>query len=386
MKFPLYFDHNATTPCEPDVVEAMLPWFTERFGNASSVHYPLGWLAEEAVETAREQLAVLIGASPKEIIFTSGATEAINLAIRGVLEALETRGGHIVTLATEHKAVLDTCKALERRGISTTYLPVGKDGLVDLGALENAIRETTALIAVMLANNETGVLQPVDEIAQIAQQRGIIMLSDAVQAVGKMPLSVQKLGIDLMPLSAHKMYGPKGVGALYISSRLSKSKLVTQVTGGGHEKALRSGTLNVPGIVGFGKAAEIALDRMSDEGHRLAALRDALEDGILSLGGAQLNGNKERRLPHVSNISFEGVEGKAFLIAINKELAISSGSACSSITTRPSHVLTAMGLESELARSTLRFGLGRSNTAAQVDFAIQYVKDTVEKLRKKRLG
>src|SRR5690606_8605226 len=317
MKFPLYFDHNATTPCEPDVVEAMLPWFTERFGNASSVHYPLGWLAEEAVETAREQLAVLIGASPKEIIFTSGATEAINLAIRGVLEALETRGGHIVTLATEHKAVLDTCKALERRGISTTYLPVGKDGLVDLGALENAIRETTALIAVMLANNETGVLQPVDEIAQIAQQRGIIMLSDAVQAVGKMPLSVQKLGIDLMPLSAHKMYGPKGVGALYISSRLSKSKLVTQVTGGGHEKALRSGTLNVPGIVGFGKAAEIALDRMSDEGHRLAALRDALEDGILSLGGAQLNGNKERRLPHVSNISFEGVEGKAFLIAIN---------------------------------------------------------------------
>lgn len=384
MKFPLYFDHNATTPCEPDVVEAMLPWFTERFGNASSVHYPLGWLAEEAVETAREQLAVLIGASPKEIIFTSGATEAINLAIRGVLEALETRGGHIVTLATEHKAVLDTCKALERRGISTTYLPVGKDGLVDLGALENAIRETTALIAVMLANNETGVLQPVDEIAQIAQQRGIIMLSDAVQAVGKMPLSVQKLGIDLMPLSAHKMYGPKGVGALYISSRLSKSKLVTQVTGGGHEKALRSGTLNVPGIVGFGKAAEIALDRMSDEGHRLAALRDALEDGILSLGGAQLNGNKERRLPHVSNISFEGVEGKAFLIAINKELAISSGSACSSITTRPSHVLTAMGLESELARSTLRFGLGRSNTAAQVDFAIQYVKDTVEKLRKER--
>src|SRR5690606_23017240 len=280
----------------------------------------------------------------------------------------------------------DTCKALERRGISTTYLPVGKDGLVDLGALENAIRETTALIAVMLANNETGVLQPVDEIAQIAKQRGIIMLSDAVQAVGKMPLSVQKLGIDLMPLSAHKMYGPKGVGALYISSRLSKSKLVTQVTGGGHEKALRSGTLNVPGIVGFGKAAEIALDRMSDEGHRLAALRDALEDGILSLGGAQLNGNKERRLPHVSNISFEGVEGKAFLIAINKELAISSGSACSSITTRPSHVLTAMGLESELARSTLRFGLGRSNTAAQVDFAIQYVKDTVEKLRKKRLG
>jgi len=384
MKFPLYFDHNATTPCEPDVVEAMLPWFTERFGNASSVHYPLGWLAEEAVETAREQLAVLIGASPKEIIFTSGATEAINLAIRGVLEALETRGGHIVTLATEHKAVLDTCKALERRGISTTYLPVGKDGLVDLGALENAIRETTALIAVMLANNETGVLQPVDEIAQIAQQRGIIMLSDAVQAVGKMPLSVQKLGIDLMPLSAHKMYGPKGVGALYISSRLSKSKLVTQVTGGGHEKALRSGTLNVPGIVGFGKAAEIALDRMSDEGHRLAALRDALEDGILSLGGAQLNGNKERRLPHVSNISFEGVEGKAFLIAINKELAISSGSACSSITTRPSHVLTAMGLESQLARSTLRFGLGRSNTAAQVDFAIQYVKDTVEKLRKER--
>lgn len=381
MKFPLYLDHNATTPCDPRVVEAMLPWFTERFGNASSIHYPLGWLSEEAVETAREQAARLIGASAKEIIFTSGATEAINLGIRGLMESNPGRGNHIITVATEHKAVLDTCSALERRGITTTYLPVGQEGLVDLDELEAAIRQETVLIAVMMANNETGVIQPIAEISSIAKKHDVFFLSDGVQAVGKIKVAVKDLGVDLMPVSAHKMYGPKGVGALYISSKMSKTNLASQITGGGHEGGLRSGTLNVPGIVGFGKAAEIALQEMHQDANRLAALRDVLEEGILSLEGTKRNGHKGYRLPHVSNISFEGVEGKALLIAINKELAVSSGSACSSITTRPSHVLKAMGLGSELARSTIRFGLGRSTTGEQVEFAIDYVKETVKRLR-----
>ena len=381
MKFPLYLDHNATTPCDPTVVEAMLPWFTERFGNASSIHYPLGWLSEEAVETAREQVADLIGASSKEIVFTSGATEAINMALRGLIEANRKKGNHIITVGTEHKAVLDTCRALEAKDITTTYLPVDKDGLVDLEMLERMITKDTVLIAVMMANNETGVIQPIAEIGQIAKKHGVFFLSDAVQAAGKVKVSVRDLGIDLMPISAHKMYGPKGTGALYISSTFSKANLVSQITGGGHEMGLRSGTLNVPGIVGFGKAAEIALKEMNKEAARIAELRDVLEEGILSLEGAKRNGHKDHRLPHVSNISFAGVEGKALLIAINKELAVSSGSACSSITTKPSHVLKAMGLEDELARSTIRFGLGRSTTREQVDFAIAYVKETVGRLR-----
>jgi cysteine desulfurase len=381
MKFPLYLDHNATTPCDPRVVEAMLPWFTERFGNASSIHYPLGWLSEEAVESAREQVARLIGASAKEIIFTSGATEAINLGIRGLMESNRGRGNHIITVATEHKAVLDTCSALERGGITTTYLPVGKEGMVDLDELEAAIRQETVLIAVMMANNETGLIQPVANIGEIAKKHGVFFLSDGVQAVGKVNIAVHDDGIDLLPISAHKLYGPKGVGALYISSKMSKANLASQITGGGHEGGLRSGTLNVPGIVGFGKAAEIALQEMHLEANRLAALRDVLEEGILSLEGTKRNGHKDHRLPHVSNISFEGVEGKALLIAINKELAVSSGSACSSITTRPSHVLKAMGVGSELARSTIRFGLGRSTTKEQVEFSINYVKETVKRLR-----
>ena len=381
MKFPLYLDHNATTPCDPRVVEAMLPWFTDRFGNASSIHYPLGWLSEEAVETAREQVADLMGASSKEIVFTSGATEAINMAIRGLMDANQKKGSHIITVGTEHKAVLDTCRALEAKGIGTTYLPVDQQGLIDLDLLERMITKDTVLIAVMMANNETGVLQPVAQIGGIAEKHGVFFLSDAVQAVGKIDVAVNDDGIDLLPISAHKMYGPKGVGALYISRKVAKANLVSQLTGGGHEKGLRSGTLNVPGIVGFGKAAEIALGQMDEDSHRLARLRDALEEGILSLEGTRLNGHKDRRLPHVSNICFEGVEGKALLIAINKELAVSSGSACSSITTRPSHVLTAMGLESELARSTIRFGLGRSTTEEQVEFAVAYVKETVGRLR-----
>ena len=381
MKFPLYLDHNATTPCDPRVVKEMLPWFTERFGNASSIHYPLGWLSEEAVETAREQVAQLIGASPKEIVFTSGATEAINMAIRGLVEANQDKGNHIITVATEHKAVLDTCRALEAKGIETTYLPVDKEGLIDLDLLERTIRKDTVLIAVMVANNETGVIQPIAEIANIAKRHNVFFLSDGVQAVGKIKVAVRDLGVDLMPISAHKMYGPKGMGALYISSKFSKANLVSQITGGGHEMGLRSGTVNVPGIVGFGKAAEIALNQLSEDSRRLAKFRDTLEEGILSLEGTKLNGDKDHRLPHVCNISFEGVEGKALLIAINKELAVSSGSACSSITTKPSHVLKAMGLEDELARSTIRFGLGRSTTREQVEFAVAYVKETVERLR-----
>ena len=381
MKFPLYLDHNATTPCDPRVVKEMLPWFTERFGNASSIHYPLGWLSEEAVETAREQVAQLIGASPKEIVFTSGATEAINMAIRGLVEANQDKGNHIITVATEHKAVLDTCRAVEAKGIETTYLPVDKEGLIDLDLLERTIRKDTVLIAVMVANNETGVIQPIAEIANIAKRHNVFFLSDGVQAVGKIKVAVRDLGVDLMPISAHKMYGPKGMGALYISSKFSKANLVSQITGGGHEMGLRSGTVNVPGIVGFGKAAEIASNHLTEDSHRPAKLRDTLEEGILSLEGTKLNGDKDHRLPHVCNISFEGVEGKALLIAINKELAVSSGSACSSITTKPSHVLKAMGLEDELARSTIRFGLGRSTTREQVEFAVAYVKETVERLR-----
>src|SRR5690606_7592763 len=286
-----------------------------------------------------------------------------------------------ITVATEHRAVLDTCKALEAKGIATSYLPVDKKGLIDLDLLEKSITKQTLLIAVMMANNETGVVQPVADIGRIARKHGVFFLSDGVQAVGKIKVSVRELGVDLMPLSAHKMYGPKGVGALYISRQFSKANLLSQITGGGHEMGLRSGTLNVPGIIGFGKAAEIAGREMGNEAARMAELRDRLEAGILSLAGTSLNGEKDGRLPHVSNISFEGVEGKALLIAVNKELAVSSGSACSSITTRPSHVLKGMGLTDELARSTIRFGLGRATMREHVDFAISYVKQTVERLR-----
>lgn len=382
MKFPVYFDHNATTPCDPAVVTAMLPWFLEKFGNASSIHYPLGWLAEEAVEAAREQLASLIGAKPHELVFTSGATEAINFAIRGLVEAKQEGEKHIITLATEHRAVLDTCKSLEEKGVSTTYLPVDREGMVNLEQLESAIRKDTVLIVAMMANNETGVLQPISQIGQLARKYGVCLLSDGVQAVGKVKVAVKDLHVDLMPISAHKMYGPKGVGALYIRSQSPALGLVSQMTGGGQEKGRRSGTLNVPGIVGFGKAAEMAKSKMDTEYQRLLGLRQVLDEGILALEGSRLNGSMEQRLPHVSNISFEGVDGKALLIAINKELAVSSGSACSTITTRPSHVLTAMGLDDQLARSTLRFGLGWPTTREQVEFAVGYVKDTVRRLRK----
>jgi cysteine desulfurase len=384
MKFPVYLDHNATTPCDPQVLESMLPWFVERFGNASSIHHPFGWVAENAVELAREQLANLIQAKPKEVFFTSGATEAINLGIRGVMEANTDKGNHLITVATEHKAVLDTCKVLEHKGTEVTYLPVNKEGMVDLVELEASIRQDTVMIVVMMANNETGLIQPIQEIGLLAKSHGLYFLSDAVQGAGKIPIDVNKVGIDLMPLSAHKMYGPKGVGALYISGSGQKINIVSQITGGGQERGLRSGTLNVPGIVGFGAAAEIASQQMGMDQIRLKKLRDNLEKSLLEIEGTYLNGHPEKRLPHVSHISFEGVEGKELLLAVNKELAVSSGSACaSSLNSAPSHVLTAMGIENQLAASSLRFGLGRSTTESQVEFSVRFVKDTVFGLREK---
>lgn len=384
MKFPVYLDHNSTTPCDPQVLEMMLPWFVERFGNASSIHHPFGWVAENAVELAREQLADLIQAKPTEIFFTSGATEAINLGIRGVMEANPDKGNHLITVETEHKAVLDTCKVLEHKGTEVTYLPVNKEGLIDLVELEARIRQDTVMIVVMMGNNETGLIQPIQEIGSLAKSHGLIFLSDAVQAAGKVPIDVNKLGIDLMPISAHKMYGPKGVGALYIRGRGPKINIYSQITGGGQERGLRSGTLNVPGIVGFGAASEIAQQQMGTDQIRLGKLRDILEGKLLEIEGSHLNGHPEKRLPHVSHLSFEGVEGKELLLAVNKELAVSSGSACaSSFTSRPSHVLTAMGVGNELAASSLRFGLGRSTTASQVEFSIQFVRDTVLALREK---
>lgn len=384
MKFPLYMDHAATTPCDPQVLESMLPWFVERFGNASSIHHPFGWLAEDAVETAREQVAALIQARPKEVYFTSGATEAVNLGIRGVMEANTGKVNHLITVATEHKAVLDTCKILEDKGTAVTYLPVNQDGLVDLPEVEAAIRPDTVMVIVMMANNETGIIQPIREIGTLTKNRGVVFLSDAVQAAGKIPINVTSLGIDIMPLSAHKMYGPKGVGAIYVRGSSPKINMISQITGGGQETGLRSGTLNVPGIVGFGAAAEIAHQQMAADQVRLSKLRDVLEKGLLDLEGTRLNGHAEKRLPHVSHISFEGVEGKELLLAINKELAVSSGSACaSSLTSMASHVLTAMGVDDELARSSLRFGLGRSTSESQVEFAVQFVRDTVLGLRRK---
>lgn len=360
----------------------MMPWFTERFGNAASVHHPYGWLAEEAVEQAREQVAALINARPKELVFTSGATESINLGIRGIMEANRDKGNHLITVATEHRAVLDTCQRLEETGTAVTYLPVDTWGLVDLNELENAIRPDTVMVIIMLANNETGVIQPIREVSALTQKHGILLFSDAVQAAGKIPVDVRALGVDIMPLSAHKMYGPKGVGALYMRRSGQGIKITSQITGGGQEFGMRSGTLNVPGIVGYGMAAELALREMDDEARRLQTLRDRLEEGLLSTDGCYRNGHPQLRLPHVSHLSFEGVKGKDLLVAVNKELAVSSGSACSSITSKPSHVLTAMGLEEELALSSLRFGLGRSTTEAQVDFAIRYLRNIVTDLKK----
>jgi cysteine desulfurase len=381
LKLPVYLDNSATTPCDPRVVEAMIPYFTENFGNAASRSHPFGWVAEEAVDYAREQIAKIIGADPKEIILTSGATEADNLAIKGVFDMYSRKGNHIITATTEHKAVLDTCKHVEKTGGEVTYLEVKADGRIDLNELEAAIRPTTILIAIMYANNEIGTIQPVKEISAIARKHGVLFFTDATQAVGKIPVDVNKDGIDLLAFSGHKMYGPKGVGALYVRRKNPRVKVTAQMDGGGHERGMRSGTLNVPGIVGFGKACELCINEMEAEAKRLSALRDKLENALLNLEEAYVNGSKEFRLPHVTNISFKYVEGEGLMMGFNKNIAVSSGSACTSASLEPSYVLKALGLGDDLAHSSLRFGLGRFTTEEQIDYTIEQVSATVLKLR-----
>jgi len=366
---------------DPRVLEAMIPYFTEHFGNAASRNHPFGWEAEEAVDYAREQVAKLIGADPKEIIFTSGATEGDNLGIKGVYEMYASKGNHIITCTTEHKAVLDTCKHIEHLGGEVTYLPVAANGLIDLTALEAAIKPTTILIAIMYANNEIGVVQPVKEISAIAKKHGVLFFSDAVQAVGKIPVDVNADGIDIMAFTAHKMYGPKGIGALYVSRKNPRVKVTAQMDGGGHERGMRSGTLNVPGIVGFGKACELARLEMAADAERLSKLRDKLEAALTQIDESYVNGSTEHRLPHVANISFKYVEGEGLMMGFNKTIALSSGSACTSASLEPSYVLKALGLGDDLAHSSLRFGLGRFTTEEQIDYTIKAVTDTVLKLR-----
>jgi cysteine desulfurase len=381
LKLPIYLDNNATTPMDPRVLEAMIPYFTDHFGNAASRNHPFGWEAEEAVDYAREQVAKLIGADPKEVIFTSGATEGDNLAIKGVYEMYASKGNHIITVVTEHKAVLDTCKHIEKIGGEVTYLRVAADGLIDLKELEAAIRPTTVLIAVMYANNEVGVIQPVKEISTIARKHGVLFFTDATQAVGKIPVDVNKDGIDLLTFSAHKMYGPKGIGALYVRRKNPRVKVTAQMDGGGHERGMRSGTLNVPGIVGFGKACELCRLDMEEDTKRIGRLRDKLENALLQIEESYVNGNREHRLPHVTNISFKYVEGEGLMMGFNKNIALSSGSACTSASLEPSYVLKALGLGDDLAHSSLRFGLGRFTTEDQIDYTIEQVTNTVMRLR-----
>ena len=366
---------------DPRVLEAMLPFFTKNFGNAASRNHAFGWEAEEAVKIAREQIAELINAAPEEIIFTSGATEADNLAIKGVFETYSPKGNHIITVATEHKAVLDTCKHLERIGAEITYLGVNNEGLIDLKDLESAIRPTTILIAIMYANNEIGCIQPISQISSIAKNHGVLFFTDAVQAVGKVPVDVNEDGIDLMAFTAHKMYGPKGVGALFVRRRNPRVKLTAQMDGGGHERSMRSGTLNVPGIVGFGKACELCRLEMDSEAKKLADLRNKLEQGLMKLEEVYFNGSIEYRLPNVTNLSFKYVEGHALMIGINKDLAVSSGSACTSATIEPSYVLKALGVSDDMAHSSIRFGLGRFNTEEQIQYAVDVISKSVDQLR-----
>ncbi len=381
LKLPIYLDNNATTPMDPRVLEAMTPYFLEHYGNAASRNHPFGWEAEEAVDYAREQVAKLIGADPKEIIFTSGATEGDNLGIKGIYEMYASKGNHIITATTEHKAVLDTCKHIEKSGGEVTYLQVQPDGLIDLKELEAAIKPTTILIAIMYGNNEIGVVMPIKEISAIARKHGVLLFTDGTQAVGKIPVDVNKDGIDLMAFTAHKMYGPKGVGALYVRRKNPRVKVTAQIDGGGHERGMRSGTLNVPGIVGFGKACEICMLDMEEDTKRIIKMRDHLETELLKLEEAYVNGSREHRLPHVANISFKHVEGEGLLMGFNKNIALSSGSACTSASLEPSYVLKALGLGDDLAHSSLRFGLGRFTTDEQIDYTIKAISETVLKLR-----
>ena len=381
MKLPIYMDYHATTPADPRVVDAMLPYFTVHFGNAASRNHAFGWEAEEAVETARRQVADLIGANPKEIIFTSGATESNNLAIKGVAEMYREKGNHVITCVTEHKAVIDTCKKLEKQGGRVTYLPVQKDGRINLDDLRSAITDKTILITIMTANNEIGVLQPIAEIGAIAKEKGILFHTDAVQAVGKVPFNVADAKVDLVSMSAHKLYGPKGVGALYVRRRNPRVLLAEQINGGGHERGMRSGTLNVPGIVGLGKAAAIAQAEMATEGERLRMLRDRLNKKLHSnLDELYINGSMEHRLPHNLNVSFAYVEGESLLMGIN-DVAVSSGSACTSASLEPSYVLKALGAGDDLAHSSIRFGLGRWTTEEEVDYVVEKLTTVVRRLR-----
>ena len=381
LKFPIYMDNHATTPCDPRVFEAMRPYFTEVFGNAASRNHAFGWQAEEAVETSRKQIAGLIGANAKEIIFTSGATESDNLAIKGVADMYYEKGDHIITVVTEHKAVLDTCKKLEKRGFKVTYLPVGSDGLISPDDVRNAITDKTILVSVMMANNEIGVIQPIAEIGKVCKERGVIFHTDATQAVGKLPFDVNALNVDLVSMSAHKMYGPKGVGALYVRRKNPRVMLVPMMDGGGHERGMRSGTLNITGIVGIGKACEIAREEMAEEHRRIFGLREKLRTGIMNeTPEVYVNGHLEHRLAGNLNISFAYVEGESMLMGIN-DIAVSSGSACTSASLEPSYVLKALGVGEELAHSSIRFGLGRFNTEEEVDYTIGRVNEVVGKLR-----
>jgi cysteine desulfurase len=380
LKLPIYLDNNATTPLDPRVLEAMMPYLTDVFGNAASRNHPFGWAAEEGVDYAREQISQLINCDPKEIIFTSGATESDNLGIKGIYEMYAQRGNHIITTTTEHKAVLDTCKHIEKLGGKVTYLPVNEQGLISLEELEAAMTPQTILVTIMYGNNETGTIQPIREIAAIAHKHGALFMSDGTQAVGKIPVDVQADGIDLMAFTAHKMYGPKGVGALYVRRKSPRVKVTAQMDGGGHERGMRSGTLNVPGIVGFGKACELARLEMAADAERLSKLRDQLEKELLTLEESYVNGSVDHRLPHVTNISFKYVEGEGLMMGV-KDLAVSSGSACTSASLEPSYVLKALGLSDDLAHSSLRFGLSRFTTDEQIAYAINHVKEAVTKLR-----
>ncbi len=381
MKMPVYFDNHATTPMDPRVLQAMLPYFTERFGNAASRNHAFGWESEEAVEKARGQIASLIGANSKEIIFTSGATESNNLALKGVAEMYAERGNHLITAATEHKAVLDTCKKLEKNGFRVTYLAVRPDGLVDLDQLRRAITDKTILVSIMYANNEIGVVQPVAEIGKLCKERGVLFHTDGVQAAGKVPVNVIGDNIDLMSLTAHKIYGPKGVGALYVRRRNPRVQITAQIDGGGHERGMRSGTLNTPGIVGFGEACAICQKEMAEESARLGSMRDRLRFILESnLDETFINGTMESRLPHNLNMSFAYVEGESLLMGIN-DIAVSSGSACTSATLEPSYVLKALGVGDDLAHTSIRFGIGRFNTDAEVEYVGNRVVEAVRKLR-----
>ncbi len=366
---------------DPRVLDTMIPYFAEHYGNAASRSHTFGWEAEEAVDYAREQVAQLIGAEPKEIIFTSGATEADNLALKGVFEMYAAKGNHIITVVTEHKAVLDSCRHIEKLGGEIAYLDVNKDGLIDLDELKNAIKPNTILVAVMYANNEIGVIQPVKEISAVARKNGILFFTDATQAAGKIPIDVNEDGIDIMAFSAHKIYGPKGVGALYIRRKNPRVKVAAQIDGGGHERGMRSGTLNVPGIVGFGKACELCKIHLHKEAEQIKRLRDRLESGLLKLGNVYINGSRENRLPNTSNLSFKYVESEALMLGFNKDIAVSSGSACTSATLEPSYVLKAMGVEDDMAKAAIRFGLSRFTTDEEIDYVIQKVSATVLKLR-----